>query len=144
MSPKSMLRTSLRLFIATAMVAVLMPLADHANARGSRSAAAAGKGVVVLNKLKNNQDQDAATEASEAPGNSTEDATAVESAAADGGKPVARAQSVSVVGKAAAPEVEDAKVAGCAPGMMCTICIAGCSGPTDGIVHAERRTSRSQ
>lgn len=51
---------------------------------------------------------------------------------------------VAVAKKATRKPVVDLEVPGCAPGMLCTVCVAGCGGQSARIVHAERKVSRPE
>lgn len=41
-------------------------------------------------------------------------------------------------------QVADAVVPGCAPGQLCTVCVAGCGTHSQGIVHAGRNPARKE
>ena len=127
MTMQSILRAVARTFVGLALVAGSLPLmANDAEAGRKISAADAAPVVRTINRNKEEK-------TTEEPAAQAEDATA--SSDNEAATPVARAQAV-IKSKAAKVIPKDIEVPGCSPGMICTVCLAGCNGAVNVIVHA--------
>lgn len=67
----------------------------------------------------------------------------LEEEAQDAPPPPRRAAAVKVV-KPAPVMKKDAEVSGCTPGKLCTVCVAGCAGEKNAIVHTSQTARRSE
>lgn len=127
MTLQSTLRDFARTFFALALVAASLPLmASDAEARRKISSAA----VPAVRTINRNQEEKKAEDAEA----QAEDATAA--SANDAAPPVARAQAMVKSKAAPMSKAKDIEVPGCSPGMICTVCLAGCNGTVNVIVHS--------
>ncbi len=92
-----------------------------------RGAAASAGGATIRHINRSSEEKSAQEEPA------IEDATAAQGTEAT--SPV-RAQAVIKTKPATVATRKDADVPGCGPGMICTVCIAGCTGAVNVIVHA--------
>jgi hypothetical protein len=58
----------------------------------------------------------------------------------DAGRAASRRQSPIPAGASGMNAIKDIDVPGCAPGMICTVCLAGCEGSVNSIVDAQVKT----
>jgi hypothetical protein len=146
------LRAAARLVLAVALLGAAVPLtASDAEARKGAAARAAvvGGAAVVRAQRANAGEGEREAEAKEegeaegdaaraadgsAKGGEASTGTDV-AAAADQSQPV-RAQSATIASRPAPVPQKDPEVPGCGTGMLCTVCVAGCTGATLGIIHA--------
>jgi hypothetical protein len=127
MTLQSTLQALARAFVGLALVAAALPLmTSDAEARRKVTADAA-PAVRTINRSTEEK-------STEEPAATDEDATA--SSSGDAAAPVARAQSVVKAKAAKVSKPADIEVPGCSPGMICTVCLAGCNGAVNVIVHA--------
>jgi hypothetical protein len=128
MTLQSTLRAFARTFVGLALVAGSLPLmANDAEAGRRVSAASAAPVVRTINRDKEEK-------TTEEPAAQAEDVTA--SSDNEAAPPVARAQAVVKSKAAKVTRAKDIEVPGCSPGMICTVCLAGCNGAVNVIVHA--------
>lgn len=122
-------RSAVRLGLAIVVAAAAMPLgSNEADARRGVRAGIAGYRALTYDRKA---EGDAKAAASKGDGEQDD------------------AQPAAAAPEAAAEKVASAKPAaetipGCAPGMICTVCIAGCGSSNIVIVHAERRPIRQE
>jgi hypothetical protein len=128
MSPQTALRASARFLVGLSLVIAALPMAPaDAEAGRMKGAAMSGGGAAVRHHNRSSEEKNSTAEPA------IEDATA----AAEGGEaggPV-RAQAV-VKTKPIQSTPKEIDVPGCSPGMICTVCLAGCNGAVNVIVHA--------
>ncbi len=129
----SVVRTVVRLALAVVVAAAAMPL--HAHDADARRAVRAGIVGYKLMTRDGKSDDDAS--ASTATGNG-------QPGQADPGQADPAAAPAPSAASAAGKKFDEHTVAGCAPGMICTVCIAGCGSSTIVIVHAERPITRKE
>jgi len=129
MSPQIALRASARILLGLTLVITALPFASSdAEAGRIRGSAVSAGSAAVRYKNRESAEKDAQEEHA-----TPEDATAVDGGEANG--PV-RAQAVVKAKPAKVVTRKDIDVPGCSPGMICTVCLAGCSGAVNVIVHA--------
>lgn len=134
---QTVVRGSGRVILGMAIVAAAVPfISTHAEARKVRIKSAGAPSAVVRQHNRGaKQSEPAADSAKSEDGAADEPATA-EALPAVGApraiveRPVARSKPIETV------------VAGCSTGMMCVVCVAGCAGDVNVIVHAERRPEK--
>ena len=133
-------RISARVLLGLAIFAASMPLsAGDAEARRVR-VNPIGVGATIMRQ--NNRNSEASSSATESGG--AEDATAGEAADNFGADATPRAMAAKA-GPAVTPPVNrDLEVEGCAVGMICIVCLAGCNGEPNIIVHAAPKASRHE
>lgn len=140
MQLRSIAMALVRLVLALSLVAVLAPLGSHEAVAGRF-----GSGDSEPAKDGDGEKASSATAAPAKGGANTYSAEELraraeararaeeEQANAPPAPPVA---AVVKVVKPAPVVRKDAEVAGCAPGKLCIVCVAGCNGTVNGIVHA--------
>ena len=99
-----------------------------------------GVGATIMRQ--NNRNSEENSSATESGG--TEDATAVEGADNSGADATPRAMAAKAGPAATQPVNRDLEVEGCAVGMICIVCLAGCNGEPNIIVHAAPKASRHE
>jgi hypothetical protein len=147
MQPRSISKALLRMAFAALLVAVMAPMASHeveAGRVGKRSsggvgALLAGKAAAAVARDRVGSSSGAVEESESGPA----DHAGGEEAAASAQAAPARA-SVAQALKAASSVRKDVEVPGCAPGNLCTVCIAGCSGDINAIVHSVPKVQRDE
>ena len=127
----SAFRFAVRLALAAVVAVAAMPLTSgDADARRGVRAGVAGYRLMTRERNPDGSENAAASKSDAQPD--------------DGAPPVESAAPAAPVATAAAKKLEDTTVPGCAPGMICTVCIAGCGSSNIIIVHAERRLTRQE
>jgi hypothetical protein len=133
MSLRSVLRVSARISIGLVLAAAALPLSySDAEARGGF------KGKVVNAGAAGARHHDASEEtSSEAPDTASQDAT-TDAAAETPAVPAAAPLRAQAITKAPVQKIapKDADVPGCTTGMICIVCLAGCNGDVNMIVHS--------
>jgi hypothetical protein len=128
------IRAATRLAFSLVIFAAAMPM--------SSVEAEAKRGITVrtINSAASDRHPDEETEKSSGEVAPAEEAVSsepdVEAAPQTPPETVARAQAVTMAKKPASPAVfVERVVPGCSPGMACTVCLAGCNGAVNVIVH---------
>lgn len=147
MSRSKAVRAALILLFGFGVLVAAQPFgaSDAEAKRGFGRASLAGARVINRSTEKKEDGE----EANQSEEDGDEEASKSSEAGTDGTAAVATEKAAVVTPAttpAAAPAVVlkplDLDVPGCATGMMCTVCVAGCNGPTNGIVHATPKLQR--
>jgi hypothetical protein len=143
MQPRSIFKALVRLAVAASLMAVMAPMSRHEAEAGrlvKRHGSKAGAAIT------GNSATAGATE------RRVEDSAGAESEAgegalhrADNGAPQSPLRASVARVLPAAPVVDnDEDVPGCAPGKLCTVCVAGCNSDTHAIVHSVPKGLRAE
>lgn len=125
MSLRGFLRGTAKVLVGVAVVATLTPLASgdaEARRRGGKAAR-----VHVVPVITSRPAVDAVAEESGAESNQADATTPLQ------------AYAVQPVKAAPISKQKDIDVPGCTIGMICTVCLAGCYGDNNSIVHESRK-----
>jgi hypothetical protein len=132
-----MSRLGLAGLAALVLFAMTPVVSDDAEARGFRvrSGAATGAAARALRSKEREE-----TESNAAASDTDEDTPAQTEPTKDG--------AAAGAGKAKSPAprlvITEAQVPGCPPGMLCTVCVAGCVTGPNSIVHAEPKLATAR
>jgi hypothetical protein len=146
MQPRFIAKAFLRLALAVSVVAIMAPLASHdaeagrAVRRHSRGVGAAITARAAAASAREGVSNTNSAEESEAGGEDHKRAD-VDAASAPAVLPRA---SVAKVLKAASVVNKDDDVPGCGAGNLCTVCVAGCNGEVNAIVHSVPKAQRAE
>lgn len=139
MSSSKAFRAALILLFGFGVFIAAQPIgaSDAEAKRGFGAASIAGARVINRSGKEKKEEGEEANQADEDEG--AEEAKSAESESE-------KAAVVTPAPVPAAPAVvlkpQDPDVPGCSTGMLCIVCVAGCNGPTNGIIHATPKPLR--
>lgn len=127
----SAFRLVVRLALAAVVAVAAIPLSSSDADAGRRAVRA---GIVGYKAVTRDRQSDEGASAAKSTSDAQPDTAAATATVTD----------AAPATKVASTKLNDDTVPGCAPGMICTVCIAGCGSSAIIIVHAERKLSRQK